>query len=61
MIDLYKGIAPAGDVALLKRLGDKLEGKRFLHINSTKEGGGVADFVDRDVAANWGLFGVKRQ
>ncbi len=49
MIDQYKGIAPAGDVALLKRLGDRLEGRRFLHINSTKEGGGVAEILHRMV------------
>lgn len=47
MIELYKGIAPSSDLALLQRLGDKLRGKRFLHVNSTKEGGGVAEILHR--------------
>ncbi len=47
MIDRYYGISPKGDLLLLKKLGEKLSGKRFLHINSTRSGGGVAEILQR--------------
>lgn len=47
MLDRYSGIAPKGDLVLLRRLGEKLGGKRFLHINSTRAGGGVAEILQR--------------
>jgi trehalose synthase len=47
MINRYSGISPKGDLILLKRLGDKLAGKSFLHVNSTKAGGGVAEILHR--------------
>lgn len=47
MLDRYFGIAPKGDLVLLRRLGEKLSGKRFLHINSTRAGGGVAEILQR--------------
>lgn len=47
MISQYSGISPKGDLILLQRLGDKLAGKSFLHVNSTKEGGGVAEILHR--------------
>lgn len=47
MIDNYSGIAPKGDLLLLKKLGETLAGKAFLHINSTKAGGGVAEILHR--------------
>lgn len=47
MIERYAGIAPKGDLALLKRLGEKFSGKTFLHVNSTREGGGVAEILHR--------------
>ena len=47
MLDRYSGIAPKGDLVLLRRLGEKLSGKRFLHINSTRAGGGVAEILQR--------------
>ncbi len=47
MISQYSGISPKGDLILLQRLGDKLGGKSFLHVNSTKEGGGVAEILHR--------------
>lgn len=43
----YRGIAPKGDLILLQRLGEKFAGKSFLHINSTREGGGVAEILHR--------------
>lgn len=47
MIDQYSGIAPKGDLLLLQKLGERLRGKSFLHINSTREGGGVAEILQR--------------
>jgi trehalose synthase len=47
MINQYSGISPKGDLLLLHKLGEKLEKKSFLHINSTKAGGGVAEILQR--------------
>ena len=47
MIEQYYGIAPKGDLLLLKKLGEKLARKKFLHINSTRSGGGVAEILQR--------------
>jgi len=49
MIDLYTGIAPQGDLILLKKLGNIFRGRRFLHVNSTRAGGGVAEILVRMV------------
>lgn len=47
MINQYSGIAPKGDLMLLRKLGEKLENRTFLHVNSTREGGGVAEILHR--------------
>jgi trehalose synthase len=47
VIDEYKGISPKGDLALLRKLGDAFKGRSFLHVNSTREGGGVAEILHR--------------
>ncbi len=47
MIKQYSGIAPKGDLQLIHNLCKKLKGKSFLHVNSTKEGGGVAEILNR--------------
>lgn len=47
MISDYSGIAPKGDLQLLQKLGEKLRNKAFLHINSTRAGGGVAEILQR--------------
>ncbi len=47
MIDRYNGIAPRGDLLLLQKLGEKLAGRSFLHVNSTRQGGGVAEILQR--------------
>lgn len=43
----YAGIAPKGDLVLLQRLAERLRSKSFLHINSTRSGGGVAEILQR--------------
>ncbi len=49
MIEQYSGIAPKGDLLLLGRLSERLQKKSFLHINSTRAGGGVAEILQRMV------------
>jgi len=47
VIDEYSGIAPKGDLILLQKLGEKMKNRSFLHINSTRAGGGVAEILQR--------------
>lgn len=47
MFDQYIGISPKSDLILLQTLGEKLHKRTFLHINSTREGGGVAEILQR--------------
>jgi trehalose synthase len=47
VINQYSGIAPKGDLILIQKLCEKLHGKSFLHVNSTREGGGVAEILQR--------------
>lgn len=49
MISQYSGIAPKGDLLLLQKLGEKLSNRSFLHVNSTRAGGGVAEILQRMV------------
>ncbi len=55
MIKQYSGIAPKGDLLLIQQLCKKLKGKSFLHINSTREGGGVAEILNRMIPLLQGL------
>jgi trehalose synthase len=64
MINLYTGIVPARDLLLINKLCDKLKGKTFLHVNSTREGGGVSEILQRmipllkslDIDARWNVI-----
>ncbi|MEK6778079.1 MAG: glycosyltransferase, partial [Candidatus Deferrimicrobiota bacterium] len=57
----YEAIVNSSVVAQLRRLGEKLAGRRVVHVNSTREGGGVAEILEwmvphmRDVGvdASW--------
>lgn len=49
MIESYSGISPRGDILLLKKLAERLNGRKFLHVNSTRKGGGVAEILQRMV------------
>lgn len=61
----YTGIAPRGDLELLRKFGEKLNGKSFLHVNSTRAGGGVAEILNRmipilkelGIDARWEVIG----
>ena len=64
MIANYNGIAPKGDLILLQKLAERLRSRSFLHVNSTKEGGGVAEILQRmipifqslDIDARWEII-----
>lgn len=43
----YEGVAPPGTLRLVRHLARDLEGRTFLHVNSTREGGGVAEILNR--------------
>jgi trehalose synthase len=49
MLSGYSGISPKSDLTLLKKLADKMRGRTFLHVNSTRAGGGVAEILQRMV------------
>lgn len=44
-LDSYREIAPKGTVDLVYHLAERLKGKSFLHVNSTRSGGGVAEML----------------
>jgi trehalose synthase len=44
-LEAYKAVVPPGTVEFLMGLAEKVQGKRILEINSTKEGGGVAEIL----------------
>jgi len=46
-IEPYRRVAPKGTVDFLLRLAERVQGRRFLHVNSTREGGGVAEILNR--------------
>lgn len=50
MVTEYAGIAPTGDLLLLRKLGEKFGNKTLLHVNSTRAGGGVAEILHKMVA-----------
>jgi len=47
LFDRYVGISPKSDLLLLQMLGAKLRNRSFLHVNSTRSGGGVAEILQR--------------
>ncbi|MBD3296909.1 MAG: glycosyl transferase family 1, partial [Candidatus Omnitrophica bacterium] len=46
-IEAYRDVAPAGAVDLIYSLAAELKGRSFLHVNSTRAGGGVAEMLLR--------------
>ncbi len=68
-MERYSGISPKGDLLLIMRLCGVLKNRAFLHINSTRSGGGVAEILHRmlpileeiGIAARWEIIeGDKR-
>lgn len=51
----YIGIVPKVDLVIIQKLADRFAGRQFLHINSTKSGGGVAEILQRMIIILTGL------
>jgi len=51
----YIGISPKIDLVIIQKLADRFAGRHFLHINSTRSGGGVAEILQRMIAILGGL------
>jgi len=68
-IESYRDVAPKGAVDLLLRLAERGRGRRFLHVNSTRAGGGVAEILyrlvpimnDLGVKTDWEVIGGDRE
>jgi trehalose synthase len=45
-LETYEAIVGSSVLAQLRRLGEKLSGLRVVHVNSTREGGGVAEILE---------------
>ncbi len=48
-LDEYRDVAPKGTVEFLYRLSDLVTGRSFLHVNSVRYGGGMAEILRRVV------------
>ncbi len=48
-LEAYREVAPPGTVEFLNRLSQTVQGRSFLHVNSTRQGGGVAEILMRMV------------
>lgn len=46
-LDDYRDVAPKGTIEFLRCLAERVRGRRFLHVNSTRHGGGVAEILHR--------------
>jgi len=61
LFENYREVAPKGMIDFLQRLADGVRGRRILHVNSTRIGGGVAEILrslvpllqDIGVEARW--------
>ncbi|MBI2152229.1 MAG: glycosyltransferase [Candidatus Rokubacteria bacterium] len=57
-MEAYREVAPRGTIDFLLRLAERARGRRFLHVNSTRFGGGVAEILSRLVPI-MGDLGIK--
>ena len=48
-VEAYRDIAPRGSLDLLLRLADRLQGRRFTHVNTSRFGAGSAELLARIV------------
>jgi trehalose synthase len=48
-LDHYRTVAPPGTVDMLYRASERVRGKRFTNVNSTRFGGGVAEILHRQL------------
>lgn len=47
LLTLYEEHCGTEEIRLLRRMGQMLEGRRLVHVNSTRRGGGVAEILER--------------
>ena len=45
LVDAYEEVVGRYEIERLRRLGSRLAGKRIVHVNSTRQGGGVAEIL----------------
>ena len=45
LLDRYEQVVGHQEIQRLRRLGARLAGKRVVHVNSTRSGGGVAEIL----------------
>ena len=50
-LEQYRELAPKGTIDLLQRLGEMVQGRRFLHITAVRYGGGMPEILRRLVPA----------
>jgi trehalose synthase len=48
-LEAYREVAPQGTLELLARLAERLRGRRFVHVNAGRYGGGSAEILNRFV------------
>lgn len=46
-LDHYRAVTPPGTVDMLYRASERVQGRHFTHVNSTRLGGGVAEMLQR--------------
>ena len=46
LLSSYEGVVGSAVLRQLRQLGEKLAGTRIVHVNSTREGGGVAEILE---------------
>ena len=46
-LERYRHVTPDGVVDALRRLAERVRGRRFVHVSSTRVGGGVAEILQR--------------
>ena len=47
LLEEYSEIAPSGTVDFLRRLSERVRGRRCVHVSATRAGGGVAEILHR--------------
>ncbi len=60
VLDEYRNIAEPGELRLIEAMARRLEGRKFVHVNSTSTGGGVAELLQRMVPL-FNSLGIKTE
>ncbi|HHD11856.1 MAG TPA: glycosyltransferase [Deltaproteobacteria bacterium] len=60
VLDEYRNIAEPGELRLIEAMARRLEGRKFIHVNSTSTGGGVAELLQRMVPL-FNSLGIKTE